>query len=224
MTVGLVPQTAGPYVQGTPVSFNTTFTNNTADPMVMRLFQFSSSASDVAPIIIGADPEPRYKFSPPVTAANSWTIFGAFPIPQAAWGALYFDNDPESEFYNGNQAVLIAPGGTFTNNGTGSPRTGAFRVNVPTFDPGCDPEVYWATTFDPTWCDYAKVDIVTGNGNPDQSGRLRANFDTPGYPAYDMTLANGGLQGGMGWFYVLPEPASLGLLGLGMLVVLRRRR
>jgi hypothetical protein len=223
MTVGLEPRGGtGPYTQGATALFDTRFTNNTSNLMVMRLFQFADQGSEVPMIAISTDTVPSYRFSSPITNANSWQINRPWPNPAAAWSQTYYDNDPDSEFYNGNMAVAILPGGNFLNKGTGTGAgTGAFGVIVPTFDPGCDPEVFWSPTLESGWCDWAKVDIVTGTGNPDFSGRLRANFDEP---SYDMTLANGGLQGGMGYFYVLPEPASLGLLGLGMLVVLRRRR
>lgn len=64
------------------------------------------------------------------------------------------------------------------------------------------------------------VDVINpGGDNPDLVGRFKAEFD----PVVDLTPINGGLTGGAVELCI-PEPASLGLLSVGALVLLRRRR
>ena len=111
---------------------------------------------------------------------------------------------------------------------------GTFDLTIPvgTFDPGCDPEVYWSTTLPVDACDWCKVDILNYDGpnnmNPDFVGRVNINFETeaPAGEWGDWNVYENPemFEGGVGYLYVLPEPATIGLLGLGMLVTLRRRR
>ncbi len=232
MTVGIAPRTgSGPYASGSTVVFDVSFTNNTDIDMVMRLFQLNNTGSDVAFTTVGTDTVPSYRFTSPITSGNQWTIFRPWStIPQAGWAALFYDDDPESEDYNALKTIKINAGATWINDGTGTVpnKTGAFGVIAPDFE-CCDPpdQVFWSPVFDPVgggWCAWAKVDIVSGP-DADHMGRVQANGLPGTHPDFvDLLWGDGGLDGGMGWFYCVPEPASLGLLGLGMLVVLRRRR
>jgi len=240
MTVGLEPRGgAGPYASGATVVFDVRYTNDLSIPMVMRLFQHTNVGSDaeVQFVAISTDTVPGMRFGSPITSANGWQRYLAWTQnPQVGWSGTFYDDDPESENYNGSQTINLGAGSDWFNQGTGTTtKTGAFGVIAPDFE-CCDPpdQVFWSAVFAPegdpgnpldNWCDWAKVDIVSGT-DPDVQGRIQANglpgADPDGF--LDMLWSAGDLAGGMGWFYCVPEPASLGLLGLGMLVVLRRRR
>ena len=77
-------------------------------------------------------------------------------------------------------------------------------------------------SFDYTMPDHTvTVDVANATEtDEDKTARIRANFDT----TLDLSPVNGGLTGGTIELCFIPEPATLGLLGVGALALLRRRR
>ena len=205
----LAPTTAGPWMEGDTISFQLNLVNNTTfDWATVRGVQISNLDNPCG-----------------LTYGDiSWTSFTT-GIPSFQYQAV-------GNWVGGVSAVAFT--GTVTNPMTsvgalvgGSIDCGTFDLSGFTFDPGCDPEVYWATTLPAEACDYCVVDILNfGGTNPDFIGRINLNFASDGLPYGDWNVFDNPdmFEGGIGYLYVLPEPASLGLLGLGMLVVLRRRR
>ena len=64
------------------------------------------------------------------------------------------------------------------------------------------------------------LDIInTGGTDPELTGRILANFDPP----VDLNVGNGKLGDGTLLLRVIPEPASLVLLGIGCMLARRRR-
>ena len=107
---------------------------------------------------------------------------------------------PQPEPPQGNMGLLIIPAG-------GSVYAGQVGVTLP-----AAPGTYMldALTVDPT-----------GAGLPTNWGAwVRHDFDVP----TQIWAGDGGVTGGMMSFTVIPEPATLALLAIGGVAVLRRRR
>ena len=136
--------------------------------------------------------------------------FDGADIPFGGFGYNQFPSWPSPALVTtatsgGPQHISVVPGGVY--------EVAHFTYVIPE---GCGPD----ECPDPACPGACTLDIInTGTEIPDLGGRMTLGFD----PSYDLTVPNGMITGGTITLCCIPEPASLALLGLGMLAVLRRR-
>ena len=190
------------YNPGDVVKINVYYESFFEEQIGVRLLQFAnygSSCTDGFAPWDGYNPDyPEFSEWPDLPVGGAfYAKFNTWPLPSAAYTGPA--NHPTYALYL-NYGVVT--------------KVGSFDFTIPEVCPDPCP----GNPDCPTAC---HIDIINVNGlDPDQTGRIRANWDDP---LYDLYPANGGLTGGVIDLCCIPEPASLALLGLGMLAVLRRR-
>ncbi|MCO6437720.1 MAG: PEP-CTERM sorting domain-containing protein [Phycisphaerae bacterium] len=135
-----------------------------------------------------------WDFSSVNTGSSGYLVSGVAPIPQV--GYLGLSEDP-------NQQYLLAGDGSAL-------RLGSFNVTLPNA-----PGTYLLTVLTPP---DSAFDLTTGTRVSSGFGMIASD------PTIDSRPGTGNLSGGSISLTVVPEPATLALLGLGGLAVLRRRR